>query len=51
MVSSGSRALFSIVSLASLVLISILVPSMLSNIFASVLLRLTSSMVASFFEN
>ena len=39
MVSSGSRAMFSIVSLASLVLVSILAPSMLSKMFASILLR------------
>ena len=38
MVSSGSRAMFSIVSLASLVMVSILAPSMLSKHFASNLL-------------
>ena len=39
MVSSGSRAMFSIVSLASLVAVSILAPSMLSKNFACILLR------------
>ena len=39
MVSSGFREIFSIVSLASLVLVSIMAPSMLSKNFASVLLR------------
>ena len=39
MVSYGSRAMFSIVSMASLVLISMLAPSMLSKNFASILLR------------
>ena len=39
MVSSGSRTMFSIVSLASLVLVSILAPSMLSKNFASIFLR------------
>ena len=39
MVSSVSRAMFSIVSLASLVLVSILAPSMLSKNFASILFR------------
>ena len=39
MVSSGSRAMFSIFSLASFVLVSIFAPSMLSKNFASLLLR------------
>ena len=39
MVSSGSRARFSIISLASSILVSILAPSMLSKNFASNLLR------------
>ena len=39
MVSSGSRTMFSIVSLASLVLVSVLAPSMLSKTFANSLLR------------
>ena len=39
MVSSGSTTMFSIVSLASLVLVSILNQSMMSKQFASVLLR------------
>ena len=39
MVSSGSRAVFSIVSLASLILVSILAPWMLSKNFASILLK------------
>ena len=41
MVSSGSRAMFLIDSLASLVLISMLAPSILSKNFASVLLGLS----------
>ena len=39
MVSSGSREMFSIVSLASLVLVYILAPSILSKTLTSVLLR------------
>ena len=39
MVSTGSRAMFSIVSLVSLVLVSLLAPSMMSTKNARVLLR------------
>ena len=48
MVSSGPREMFSIVSLASLVLVSILALSILSKNFASVLLRLSYELPGSY---
>ena len=47
MVSSGSGAMFSIVSPASSVLVSILAPSMLSKNFESVLLRFSNELPGS----
>ena len=46
MVSSGSRAMFSIVSLACLVLVSIMAPSMLSKNFARISLRFSYELPA-----
>ena len=43
----SSRAMFSIVSLASLVLLSILAPSMLSKSVASILLRFSYELLGS----
>ena len=47
MVSIGSREMFSIFSLASLLLVFILVPSILSKSFASVLLRFSYELLGS----
>ena len=44
MVSTGSRAMFSIVSLASLVLVSVLAPSMLLKNFESILLGFSNEL-------